>query len=133
MKKIVSVNYFEQRVDLEGLDAYKSTEEYEKEVEVVDGDWAFAQLQDKAEEAFTTTVPVAESADDEIGYDYYRVTDYSLTLYVRDANNNNVPFIRFKFDNASLDQKVDRALTDDEIELAKYIIEVENLDIEVAA
>ena len=133
MKKIVSVNYFEQRVDLEGLNEYKTSEAYAKDVEATNGDWAFAQLQDRVEENFTASVPVAESADDEIGYDYYRVTDYSLTLYVRDANNNNAPFIRFKFDNASLDQKVDRALTDDEIELAKYIIEVENLDIEVAA
>ena len=90
-------------------------------------------MQDKVEEAFTTTVPVAESTDDEIGYDYYRVTDYSLTLYVRDANNNNVPFIRFKFDNASLDPKTDRKLTDDEVELARCIIEAEHLDIEVAA
>ena len=133
MKQIVAINYFEQRVDLEGLNEYKSTEEYEKEVEAVDGDWAFAQLQDKVVEAFTTTVPVAESTDDEIGYDYYRVTDYSLTLYVRDANNNNVPFIRFKFDNASLDPKTDRKLTDDEVELARCIIEAEHLDIDVAA
>ena len=133
MKKIVAINYFEQRVDLEGLNAYKESEAYAKDLELAKGDWAFAQLQDNVEEAFTTTVPVAESTDDEIGYDYYRVTDYSLTLYVRDANNNNVPYMRFKFDNASLDQKVDRALTDDEIELAKCVIEAENLDIEVVA
>nr|DAI38248.1 MAG TPA: hypothetical protein [Caudoviricetes sp.] len=47
MKKIVSINYFEQRVDLEGLKAYKETEEYANEVEAVSGDWAFAQLQDR--------------------------------------------------------------------------------------
>ena len=107
MKKIVAINYFEQRVDLEGLEAYK--------------------------ENFTATVPVAESTDDGVAYDYYRVTDYSLTLYVRDINGNNAPFIRFKFDNAELDPKVDRELTGDEIELANCIIEAEHLDIEVAA
>lgn len=132
MKKIVAINYFEQRVDLEGLNEYKSTEEYTREVEAVEGDWAFAQLQDRVEENFTATVPVAESTCDDVSYDYYRVTDYSLTLYVRDANNNNVPFIRFKFDNAELAES-DRELTDDEVELAKCIIEAENLDIEVAA
>ena len=132
MKKIVAINYFEQRVDLEGLKAYKETEEYTREVEAIEGDWAFAQLQDMLESRFTTTIPVAESTDDDICYDYYRVTDYSLTLYVRDANNNNVPFIRFKFDNAELAES-DRRLTDDERELAKCIIEAENLDIEIAA
>lgn len=133
MKKIVSINYFEQRVDLEGLDAYKSTEEYEKEVEVVGGDWAFAQLQDQVESYFTSCVPVAESTDDTVGYDWYSLTDYALTLYVQDINGNNAPFIRFKFDNANLDPQVDRKLTDDEIELAKYVIEAEHLDIEIAA
>ena len=132
MKKIVAINYFEQRVDLEGLEAYKEIEEYANEVEAVSGDWAFAQLQDRVEENFTATVPVAESTDDDVAYDYYRVTDYSLTLYVRDINGNNAPFIRFKFDNAELAES-DRELTDDERELAKCIIESENLDIEVAA
>lgn len=36
MKKIVAINYFEQRVDLEGLNAYKETEEYTREVEAVE-------------------------------------------------------------------------------------------------
>lgn len=133
MRKIVSINYFEQRVDLEGLEAYKASEAYAKDLKLAEGDWAFAQLQDSVEESFSATVPVAESTDDDVAYDYYRLTDYALTLYVRDLNGNNVPFIRFKFDNASLDQKVDRALTGDEIELAKCIIEAEHLDIEVAA
>ena len=132
MKKIVAINYFEQRVDLEGLESYKASEAYAKDVKLAEGDWAFAQLQDRVEECFTTVVPVAESTDDDVTYDYYRVTDYSLTLYVRDANNNNVPFIRFKFDNAELAES-DRKLTDDERELAKCIIEAENLDIEIAA
>ena len=133
MKKIVSINYFEQRVDLEGLNEYKSTEEYTREVEAVEGDWAFAQLQDSVEESFSATVPVAESTDDDVVYDYYKLTDHALTLYVRDINGANVPFIRFKFDSASLDPKTDRKLSDDEIELAKCIIEAEHLDIEVAA
>lgn len=133
MKKIVSVNYFDVRVDLEGLNAYKETEEYANEVEAVNGDWAFAQLQDMLESRFTATVPVAESTDDDVAYDYYKLTDYALTLYVMDINGNNVPFMRFKFENSSLDQKLDRKLTDDEVELAKCIIEAEHLDIEVAA
>lgn len=132
MKKIVSINYFEQRVDLEGLNEYKSTEEYTREVEAVEGDWSFAQLQDMLESRFTTVTPVAESADDDVAYDYYKLTDYALTLYVRDINGNNVPFIRFKFDNAELAES-DRKLTDDERELAKCVIEAENLDIEVVA
>ena len=132
MKKIVAINYFKDVVDHEGLEAYKASEAYAKDVELAEGDWAFAQLQDQVEENFTSCIPVAESTDDEIAYDYYRVTDYSLTLYVRDANNNNVPFIRFKFDNTSLDPKTDRKLTDDEIELANCIIEAENLDVVVA-
>lgn len=132
MKKIVAINYFEQRVDREGLEAYKASEAYAKDVELAEGDWAFAQLQDKVEENFTATVPVVESTDDTVGYDYYRITDYALTLYVRDINGNNTPFIRFKFDNAELDPKVDRELTEDEIELANCIIEAEDLDVVVA-
>ena len=132
MKKIVSINYFEQRVDLEGLEAYKASEAYAKDVELAEGDWAFAQLQDSVEESFTATVPVAESTDDDVVYDYYKLTDYTLTLYVRDINGNNTPFIRFKFDNAELDPKTDRELTDDEKELANCIIEAEDLDVVVA-
>ena len=132
MKKIVAINYFEQRVDLEGLNEYKASEAYTKDVEAANGDWAFAQLQDQVEENFTATVPVAESTDDEIAYDYYRLTDYALTLYVRGIDGNNTPFIRFKFDNANLDPKIDRSLTEDEIELANCIIEAENLDVVVA-
>lgn len=132
MKKIVAINYFEQRVDREGLEVYKASEAYAKDVEAANGDWAFAQLQDRVEENFTATVPVAESTDDEIAYDYYRLTDYALTLYVRDMNGNNTPFIRFKLDNAELDPKTDRELTDDEKELANCIIEAENLDVVVA-
>ena len=64
MKKIISVNYFDIRVDLEGLNAYKETEEYTREVEAVEGDWAFAQLQDMLESRFTTVTPVAESTGD---------------------------------------------------------------------
>lgn len=89
-------------------------------------------MQDRAEENFTATVPVDESTGDEIGYDYYRLSDYALTLYVRDINGNNSPMIRFKFDNAELDPKVDRELTEDEIELANCIIEAEGLDVVVA-
>lgn len=125
MKKIVSVNYFEQRVDLEGLDAYKSTEEYEKEVEAVGGDWAFAQLQDMLESRFTTVTPVAESTGDVV-YDYYRLTDYGITLYLRD-NYGDIPVVRFKFDNATLTD-ADRKPSASELEIAKYIIEVEHLD-----
>ena len=132
MKKIVSVNYFTEVVDREGLEAYKASEAYAKDVELANGDWAFAQLQDRVEENFTATVPVAESTGDEIGYDYYRLSDYALTLYVRDINGNNTPFIRFKFDNAKLDPKTDRELTEDEIELANCIIEAEDLDVVVA-
>lgn len=132
MKKIVAINYFEQRVDRVGLEEYKASEAYTKDVELAKGDWAFAQLQDQVEENFTSCIPVAESTGDEIAYDYYRLTDYALTLYVRDMNGNNTPFIRFKFDNAELDPKTDRELTDDEIELANCIIEAENLDVVVA-
>ena len=126
MKKIVSINYFEQRVDLEGLDAYKSTEEYEKEVEVVGGDWAFAQLQDRVESYFTSYVPVAESNDSSVVYDYVTESEYGITLYLRDSYGST-PVLRFKFDNATLSD-TDRALTPAELEIAKYIIDVEHLD-----
>ena len=131
MKSIVAINYFEQRVDLEGLNAYKSTEEYEKEVEAVDGDWAFAQLQDQVESYFTSYVPVAESTDNDVVYDYAIESEYGITLYLRD-NNGNIPVVRFKFDNATLSD-TDRTLTPAELEIAKYIVEAEHLDIEVAA
>jgi len=130
MRKIVSINYFEQRVDLEGLNAYKETEEYTREVEAVEGDWAFAQLQDMLESRFTVVTPVAESTGD-IVYDYYRLTDYGITLYLRD-NYGDIPVVRFKFDNATLTD-ADRKLSASELELARYVIEVEHLDSEVAA
>lgn len=130
MKKVVSVNYFDVRVDLEGLNEYKSTEEYEKEVEAVEGDWAFAQLQDMLESRFTVVTPVAESTGD-IVYDYYRLTEYGITLYLRD-NYGDIPVVRFKFDNATLTD-VDRKLSAGELELAKYVIEVEHLYSEIAA
>lgn len=125
MKKIVAINYFEQRVDLEGLNEYKSTEEYEKEVEAVEGDWAFAQLQDMLESRFTVVTPVAESTGD-IVYDYYRLTDYGITLYLRD-NYGDIPVVRFKFDNATLTD-ADRKPSASELELARYVIEAEHLD-----
>lgn len=130
MKNIVAINYFEQRVDLEGLNEYKSTEEYEKEVEAVDGDWAFAQLQDMLESRFTVVTPVAESTGDVV-YDYYRLTDYGITLYLRD-NYGDIPVVRFKLEGATLTE-ADRALSETELELAKYVIEVEHLGNEVAA
>lgn len=130
MKKIVAINYFEQRVDLEGLNEYKSTEEYEKEVEAVDGDWAFAQLQDMLESRFTTVTPVAESTGD-IVYDYYKLTEYGITLYLRDSYGD-IPVVRFKLEGATLTD-TDRKLSSAELELAKYVIEVEHLDSEIAA
>ena len=130
MRKIVSINYFEQRVDLEGLNAYKETEEYTREVEAVEGDQAFAQLQDMLESRFTTVTPVAESTGDVV-YDYYRLTDYGITLYLRD-NYGDIPVVRFKFDNATLTD-ADRKPSASELELARYVIEVEHLDSEVAA
>ena len=130
MKKVVSINYFDVKVDLEGLNEYKSTEEYEKEVEAVEGDWAFAQLQDMLESRFTTVTPVAESTGD-IVYDYYRLTDYSVTLYLRD-NYGDIPVVRFKLEGATLTE-ADRKLSETELELVKYVIEVERLDSEVAA
>jgi len=125
MKKIVSINYFEQRVDQEGLRIYKESEAYAKDVEAANGDWAFAQLQDQVESYFTSYLPVAESTDD-IVYDYAIESEYSITLYLRD-NNGGIPVVRFKFDNATL-SNTDRALTEDELELAHNIIEVEHLD-----
>jgi len=125
MKKIAAINYFDIRVDLEGLNAYKSTEEYEKEVEAVSGDWAFAQLQDMLESRFTVVTPVAESTGD-IVYDYYRLTDYGITLYLRD-NYGDIPVVRFKFDNATLTD-ADRKPSASELELAHYVIEAEHLD-----
>ena len=130
MKKIVAISYFEQRVDLEGLNAYKETEEYTREVEAVEGNWAFAQLQDQVESYFTSYIPVAESTDDSIVYDYAIETEYGITLYLRD-NNGNIPVARFKFDNATLSD-TDRVLAEDEQELARYVIEDEHLDEVVA-
>lgn len=126
MKKIVSINYFEQRVDLEGLNEYKASEAYAKDVEATNGDWAFAQLQDQVESYFTSYVPVAESTDNDVVYDYAIESEYGITLYLRD-NNGNIPVVRFKFDNATLSD-TDRPLTEDELELARYVIEVEHLD-----
>jgi len=126
MRKIVSINYFEQRVDLEGLNEYKASEAYAKDVEATNGDWAFAQLQDQVESYFTSYVPVAESTDNDVVYDYAIESEYGITLYLRD-NNGNIPVVRFKFDNATLSD-TDRPLTEDELELARYVIEVEHLD-----
>lgn len=130
MKKIVAINYFEQRVDREGLENYKASEAYVKDVELAEGDWAFAQLQDMLESRFTVVTPVAESTGD-IVYDYYRLTDYGITLYLRD-NYGDIPVVRFKFDNATLTD-ADRKPSASELELARYVIEVEHLDSEVAA
>lgn len=126
MRKIVSINYFEQRVDQEGLNEYKASEAYAKDVEAANGDWAFAQLQDQVESYFTSYVPVAESTDNDVVYDYAIESEYGITLYLRDSNGN-IPVVRFKYDNATLSD-TDRALTPAELEIAKYIIEVEHLD-----
>lgn len=126
MRKIVSINYFEQRVDLEGLNEYKASEAYAKDVEATNGDWAFAQLQDQVESYFTSYLPVAESTDNDVVYDYAIESEYSITLYLRD-NNGNIPVVRFKFDNATLSD-TDRPLTEDELKLARYVIEEERLD-----
>lgn len=126
MRKIVNINYFEQRVDLEGLNEYKASEAYAKDVEATNGDWAFAQLQDQAESYFTSYVPVAESTDNDVVYDYAIESEYGITLYLRD-NNGNIPVVRFKLDNATLSD-TDRPLTEDKLELARYVIEVEHLD-----
>jgi hypothetical protein len=129
--KIVSINYFAEVVDQEGLRIYKESEAYAKDVEAAKGDWAFAQLQDQVESYYTSYIPVAESTDDSIVYDYAIETEYGITLYLRD-NNGNIPVVRFKFDNATLSD-TDRALAEGEQELARYVIEAEHLDIEVAA
>lgn len=126
MKSIVAINYFEQRVDLEGLNEYKASEAYAKDVEAANGDWAFAQLQDQVESYFTSYVPVAESTDSSVVYDYVTESEYSITLYLRDSYGST-PVLRFKFDNATLSD-TDRTLTPAELEIAKYIIEVEHLD-----
>ena len=128
--KIVSINYFAEVVDQEGLRIYKESEAYAKDVEAAKGDWAFAQLQDQVESYFTSYTPVAESTDDSIVYDYAIETEYGITLYLRD-NNGNIPVVRFKFDNATLSD-TDRVLAEDEQELARYVIEVEHLDEVVA-
>lgn len=130
MKKIVAINYFEQRVDREGLENYKASEAYAKDVEAANGDWAFAQLQDQVESYFTSYLPVAESTDNDVVYDYAIESEYSITLYLRD-NNGNIPVVRFKFDNATLSD-TDRPLTEDELELARYVIEEEHLDVVAA-
>lgn len=130
MKKIVAINYFEQRVDLEGLESYKASEAYAKDVKLAEGDWAFAQLQDQVESYFTSYVPVAESTDNDVVYDYAIESEYGITLYLRD-NNGNIPVVRFKYDNATLSD-TDRALTEDELKLACYVIEEEHLDEVVA-
>lgn len=126
MKKIVSVNYFEQRVDLEGLEAYKVSEAYAKDVELAEGDWAFAQLQDSVEESFTSYIPVAESTDDSIVYDYAIESEYGITLYLK-GTNGAIPVARYKFDNATL-SGTDRPLTEAELEIARHVIEVGRLD-----
>lgn len=128
--KIVSINYFAEVVDQEGLRIYKESEAYAKDLELAEGDWAFAQLQDQVESYFTSYTPVAESTDDSIVYDYAIETEYGITLYLRD-NNGNIPVVRFKFDNATLSD-TDRVLAEDEQELARYVIEVEHLDEVVA-
>ena len=126
MKKIISINYFKEVIDIEGLEERKAREAYGKVLETVRGDWEFAQLQDRLESYFTSYVPVAESTDDTIVYDYAITSEYGITLYIRD-NNGSIPVARFKFDNASLADS-DRSLTPSELEIAKYIIETEHLD-----
>ena len=61
--KIVSINYFTEVVDQEGLRIYKESEAYAKDVEAAKGDWAFAQLQDQVESYYTSYLPVSKSAD----------------------------------------------------------------------
>lgn len=126
MKNIVAINYFKEVVDLEGLESYKASEAYAKDVELAEGNWAFAQLQDRVESYFTSYVPVAESSDSSVVYDYVTESEYGITLYLRDSNGST-PVLRFKFDNATLSD-TDRALTPAELEIAKYIVEVEHLD-----
>lgn len=124
--KIVSINYFAEVVDQEGLRIYKESEAYAKDVEAAKGDWAFAQLQDQVESYFTSYVPVSKSEDDSIVYDHAAMTEYGITLYLR-GNNGIVPVARFKFGNATLTE-TDRSLTEAEVEMARHIIETEHLD-----
>lgn len=72
--KIVSINYFAEVVDQEGLRIYKESEAYAKDVEAVKGDWAFAQLQDQVESYYTSYLPVSKSEDDSIVYDHATMT-----------------------------------------------------------
>lgn len=124
--KIVSINYFTEVVDQEGLRIYKESEAYAKDVEAAKGDWAFAQLQDQVESYFTSYLPVSKSEDDSIVYDHATMTEYGITLYLR-GNNGIVPVARFKFDNATLTE-TDRSLTEAEVKMARHIIETEHLD-----
>ena len=124
--KIISINYFAEVVDQEGLRIYKESEAYAKDVEAAKGDWAFAQLQDQVESYYTSYLPVSKSEDDSIVYDYAAMTEYGITLYLR-GNNGIVPVARFKFDNATLTE-TDRPLTEAEVEMARHIIETEHLD-----
>ena len=124
--KIVSINYFAEVVDQEGLRIYKESEAYAKDVEAAKGDCAFAQLQDQVESYYTSYLPVSKSEDDSIVYDYATMTEYGITLYLR-GNNGIVPVARFKFDNATLTE-TDRSLTEAEVEMARHIIETEHLD-----
>jgi len=124
--KIVSINYFAEVVDQEGLRIYKESEAYAKDVEAAKGDWAFAQLQDQVESYYTSYLPVSKSEDDSIVYDHAAMTEYGITLYLR-GNNGIVPVARFKFDNATLTE-TDRSLTEAEVEMARHIIETGHLD-----
>ena len=124
--KIVSINYFTEVVDQEGLRIYKESEAYAKDVEAAKGDWAFPQLQDQVESYYTSYLPVSKSEDDSIVYDHAAMTEYGITLYLR-GNNGIVPVARFKFDNATLIE-TDRFLTEAEVEMARHIIETEHLD-----
>lgn len=124
--KIVSINYFAEVVDQEGLRIYKESEAYAKDVEATKGDWAFAQLQDQVESYYTSYLPVSKSEDDSIVYDHATMTEYGITLYLR-GNNGIVPVARFKFDNATLTE-TDKSLTEAEVEMARHIIETEHFD-----
>lgn len=123
---IVSINYFAEVVDQEGLRIYKESEAYAKDVEAAKGDWAFAQLQDQVESHYTSYLPVSKSEDGSIVYDYAAMTEYGITLYLR-GNNGIVPVARFKFDNATLTE-TDKSLTEAEVEMARHIIETEHFD-----
>lgn len=124
--KIVSINYFAEVVDQEGLRIYKESEAYAKDVEAAKGDWEFAQLQDQVESCYTSYLPVSKSEDDSIVYDYATMTEYGITLYLR-GNNGIAPVARFKFDNATLTE-TDRSLTEAEVEMVRHIIVTEHLD-----